>query len=37
MLILMLSLGVILAARAVITAVQSLRNLPHSNEDWIYY
>ena len=37
MLIAITALGVYLAARAAIAAVQSLRNLPRNNEDWVYF
>jgi hypothetical protein len=37
MLILIIALGVFLAARAVMAALASLRGLPRSNEDWIWY
>lgn len=37
MLIVFTALGVYLVARATIAAVQSLRNLPRSNEDWVYF
>lgn len=37
MLIAIIALGAYLAARAAIAAVQSLRQLPRSNEDWVYY
>ncbi len=37
MLIAFTALGVFLAARAAIAAVQSLRHLPRSNEDWVYF
>lgn len=30
-------LGLYLLARGVIAAVQSLRNVPRSNGDWIYF
>jgi hypothetical protein len=37
MLILIIALGVFFGARAVTAALASLRGLPHSNEDWIWY
>lgn len=37
MLILMIGLGVFLGVRAVKAALASLRGLPRSNEDWIWY
>lgn len=30
-------LGVFLLVRAVVAALASLRQLPRSNEDWVYY
>ncbi len=37
MLIVLTALGVYLAARAVLAAIESLRSLPRSNEDWIFF
>ncbi len=37
MLIVLTGLGAYLTARTIRAAIQSLRNLPRSNEDWIYY
>ena len=37
MLILMIGLGVFLGVRAVKAVLASLRGLPRSNEDWIWY
>lgn len=37
MLILIIGLGVFFGARAVRAAMASLRSLPRSNEDWIWY
>lgn len=37
MLILIIALGLYAAARAVGAVLASLRNLPRSNEDWIWY
>lgn len=37
MLIAIIALGAYLAARAATAAVHTLRQLPRSNEDWIYY
>ena len=37
MLIPVLALTAYLAVRAVAAALASLRNLPRSNEDWIWY
>ena len=37
MLIAITALGAYLAARAAIAAVQSLRHLPRSNDDWVYF
>jgi hypothetical protein len=37
MLITVFSVAGLLLVRGVIAALASLRNLPRSNEDWIYY
>jgi hypothetical protein len=37
MLILIIGLGVFLGVRAVMAVLVSLRSLPRSNEDWIWY
>jgi len=37
MLILIIALGIFVGARAVTAAVASLRGLPRSNEDWVWY
>jgi hypothetical protein len=37
MLILIMGLGVFLGVRAVRAVLASLRSLPRSNEDWIWY
>lgn len=37
MLILIIALGVFLGVRATRAALASLRSLPRSNEDWIWY
>ena len=37
MLILMLSLAILGVAAAVRSALASLRGLPRSNEDWVWY
>ncbi|MDB5965489.1 MAG: hypothetical protein JWQ72_1989 [Polaromonas sp.] len=37
MLILMVSLGIYAGVRAVSAALASLRSLPRSNEDWVWY
>jgi hypothetical protein len=37
MLILIIGLGVFFGARAVTAAFASLRGLPRSNEDWVWY
>jgi hypothetical protein len=37
MLILIIGLGVFLGVRAVMAVLASLRGLPRSNEDWIWY
>lgn len=37
MLIVLSALGVYLLARAVQAALASLRQLPRSNQDWIFY
>ena len=37
MLVVLFALGVYLAGRGVLATVQSLRNLPRSNEDWVYF
>ena len=37
MLILVVALGVFFGARAVMSALASLRGLPRSNEDWVWY
>lgn len=35
--ILIIALGVFLGARVIMAALASLRGLPRSNEDWIWY
>jgi len=37
MLILIIALGIFVGARAVTAALASLRGLPRSNEDWVWY
>ena len=37
MLILIIALGLFLGVRAVLAGLTSLRGLPRSNEDWIWY
>ncbi len=37
MLILIIALGLLVGAGAVMAALASLRGLPRSNEDWIWY
>lgn len=37
MLILIIALGVFLGTRVIMTALASLRSLPRSNEDWVWY
>ena len=37
MLVLIIALGVFFGARAVTVALASLRGLPRSNEDWVWY
>ena len=37
MLIRIIALGVFFGARAVAAALASLRGLPRSNEDWVWY
>ncbi len=37
MLILIIAVGVFLGVRAVKAVLASLRSLPRSNEDWIWY
>ncbi len=37
MLILMIALGLLVGVRVVMAGLDSLRGLPRSNEDWIWY
>jgi hypothetical protein len=37
MLIILTGLGAYLLARGVLGAIESLRSLPHTNEDWVWY
>ena len=37
MLLLITGFGLFFAARGLMAALSSLRGLPHSNEDWIWY
>lgn len=37
MLVLIIAFGVLLTARVVYAGLASLRQLPRSNEDWIWY